>query len=881
MSAAGGKLRWSPSLLCAAGNFSGGLVALGLVLVGAAAAQGVSGPRATEPSLGVAPRVDTSGDPLPDYAVARLGTNRFRHPGHIRGVALSRDESFVITVGDGTSIRLWELPSGKLSKSIEVPARWRNIEHVALSPDNKLIAVVSFIRNSEVAVFDIETGKELWRDSAIDRYEEQVNQLAFSSDGSVLVLVGERHVFDWQAANGEGRREREGFPSLAYDPASNTFYSFEKDSKDVWKESLSSGARQKAWTSPKDDMSAGELTISSTGRWALHNRYRHATLENRESRRFVFVIDLTNGSVVHSWEYEVRSSAYHRLLGSHQPLLIRSIVGKTEFHVLGRESSLDVPAYELQDPRIPGFRHLSAIAQKRRLLIGTNYRKVLLYDFTKGKSVPSFSHPDSIHDASFSPDGQWIATMEYGGAFRVWNGRTGEQTWEKSDESVSFFGFSSDSKYAILAGKDALYRHDLRTGELKSTVVLDKVLPRLVTERGPFAYSSRREVYACANGDPLLLVDAKTGKQIGEGNWNRDKLKLSQFSPSGNYLLTVSEDVYKTPTILLYDLRRAESPKRLNCPGQWVVAVAFDPSDGYVALLVQDTQGRSRRVLHIVEVATGEVVRKRLPEAKESNCLKAVGFLDGHTLALSFGDIDGVTGDTKSESVVIEDVHGDHPRPWRIPGFRFLDVDARLLLTNDRVSGRVPEVISFDHAGPLGEAAHKDLPEAQLAALWDQLAKDPVSAEDAVRGMREVEPRKLATFLKSRVLPIPAHDPAAIRKAVAEMAAVDQTEAVEDARRRVMAMGVQALPAIRQVLREEIHYSTELLLREMRRTIAERAWNDPEEVRVLRALRALGGNWSGEARELLLQIADGAEDARRTFAAKEILRLHSLPAHAN
>lgn len=881
MSAAGGELRGSRNPLWDAAIISAELIVL-LSLGGAAAAQVVSGPRATEPSLGVAVRVDFSGDPLPDYAVARLGTNRFRHAGEINDVALGRDESFVVTIGDGNCACVWGLPDGELLQTIKGPSHWRWIKHVALSPNNKLVALASFTKGNDIVVFDRESGKELWQDDAADQFPETPleygstfgGSLSFSLDGNLVVLARESHVFVWKAADGKKKFSRQGFPVLAYDPVSNSMFSLAKEGSDIWKQSLATDTRQEAWPPPKEEMFPGWLTISPDGCWAIHVR-----CSRRESRLSAFVVNLTNGSVAHSWEYDLPLSQWvsHKFLGT-QPLLVRYTAGKYEFYVLSRKSPFDSPAYVMANP---GFGNLRTIAPKRKLLIGTNENKVLLFDLAKRHVVPSFSHADSIHDASFSPDGQWIATMEYGGAFRVWNGRTGEQTWEKSDESVSFFGFSSDSKYAILAGKDALYRHDLRTGELKSTVVLDKVLPRLVTERGPFAYSSRREVYACANGDPLLLVDAKTGTQIGEGNWNRDKLKLSQFSPSGNYLLTVSEDVYKTPTILLYDLRRAESPKRLNCPGQWVVAVAFDPSDGYVALLVQDTQGRSRRVLHIVEVATGEVVRKRLPEAKESNCLKAVGFLDGHTLALSFGDIDGVTGDTKSESVVIEDVHGDHPRPWRIPGFRFLDVDARLLLTNDRVSGRVPEVISFDHAGPLGEAAHKDLPEAQLAALWDQLAKDPVSAEDAVRGMREVEPRKLATFLKSRVLPIPAHDPAAIRKAVAEMAAVDQTEAVEDARRRVMAMGVQALPAIRQVLREEIHYSTELLLREMRRTIAERAWNDPEEVRVLRALRALGGNWSGEARELLLQIADGAEDARRTFAAKEILRLHSLPAHAN
>lgn len=857
-------------------------VASFLTLCGVAKAQPLpTFPHAPSSSAGDELRVDAVGDTLPDYALARLGTNRFRHPGHISDIALSHDESFVITVGTGNTVNFWSLPGGELLRTFEGPAHWRGIDLVAISPNNKLVAVATFAKGDDVAVFDRETGKELWRDNAADKFPPRIDNdlaykgsLSFSFDGDLVVLACESQVFYWRAANGAEKRVRQGYPVLAYDPVSNSIFSFEKDGRDIWKESITNGTSKKAWPPPKEEMFPGGITISSNGRWALHVRFRRLTPENREQRRFAFVINLNNGSVAHTWEYGDQQWATHRFIGT-QPFLVRGIAGNYEFYDLSRESPFDAPVFVLPYPR---FTNLRAIAPKRKLLIGTDANVVMPFDLSKREMFPSLSHPDFIHNAWFSPDGQWIAT-ERAGEFRVWHARTGKQAWEKRDRSATFFGFSSDSSNAVLAGKDALYWHDPQSGELKNTVLLDKVLPRVETERGPFAYSSRKEVYACVDGDRLMLVDAKTGKQCSEGNWNRNELKHAQFSPSGNYLLTVAEDGNRNVTILLWDVRRLEAPKQVHCPGASVISTAFDARDGYVALIVQDKHTRSRRVLHIVELATGEVVRKRLPGDESSTYLHSVGFLDSNTLALAFYELHAGTGYYKSGSVLIESVNGENQRPWEIPRFRFLDPSSGLLLTNDVINGKVPEVVSFSNVDSLKKEVPVDLAESQLASLWDQLAKDPVTAEDAVGRLRAVESQKLAVFLQSRLAPVSVLDQVAIRRAVAEIAAVDP-DAVENARRRVMTMGVQALPVIRRVLQEGVDSSTERLLRETLRAISVQAWTDSEEVRALRALRALSGNRSREVIQLLTNIATGGTEAKRTLQAKEQLRLLAAPARS-
>src|SRR5262249_34589978 len=52
-------------------------------------------------------RLDRYGDPLPEGAVARMGTVRFRHAG-LRSVAFSSDGKRLVTAGVDRNIALWE-----------------------------------------------------------------------------------------------------------------------------------------------------------------------------------------------------------------------------------------------------------------------------------------------------------------------------------------------------------------------------------------------------------------------------------------------------------------------------------------------------------------------------------------------------------------------------------------------------------------------------------------------------------------------------------------------------------------------------------------------------------------------------------------------------
>jgi WD40 repeat protein len=128
------------------------------------------------------PRTDLYGDPLPQGAIARLGTVRFRHPSQVKHVAVSPDGKTLASSCGYDTVYLWEAATGKPLRELKLPKQ-HSADSLAFSPDGGFLAV----GHDGVSLWRVATGEQLFRGE--DGQCGVRRSLAFSPDGKALACA--------------------------------------------------------------------------------------------------------------------------------------------------------------------------------------------------------------------------------------------------------------------------------------------------------------------------------------------------------------------------------------------------------------------------------------------------------------------------------------------------------------------------------------------------------------------------------------------------------------------------------------------------------------------------------------------------------------------
>lgn len=533
------------------------------------------------------PATDQLDDPLPDGALARLGTARLRG----RRLTFSPDGKRVVRETAGGDLQLFEVPSGKLLaklKAKDVPERESIVGYTAaFTQDSKLLAAVLW--EGRAGIWDTDTGKLVrWIDAdkfysivrcdfspdgkllafgsstdnrndesiSVGVYEVATGKKLFAESGSSYTFSDDgKQLFAWNGYNNRKNLLRV-VPIATPDDATlaglPTNVPNGEDPRTDGKELLfeltatgdvrlidwKSGDVKHTLTGPVRDKEKGGVNLR-------HARGRRELIVTQADPPKLWCFDLDKGEL--KWDREVPAPPYWAELSADGKTVVTP--GKdgdvlTIDALTGKDKAV-IPAKSVgHSNHTPHISPEGKVVATESAAGGSGGGSVLFWDAATGKLLSVLpGHSGPIHDAVFTPDGSKVLTAGRDDTVRTWDAATGKELSKVTLPAPTWLRVSPDGKtlFAADAKTGKVRVVDPTTGKVTATFdVFNKELVGIsLTADGKKLIAAGRG--AAGDAGWVRVLDAATGKAIREFDTGTHRVEQVAASADGSVIVTSGE----------------------------------------------------------------------------------------------------------------------------------------------------------------------------------------------------------------------------------------------------------------------------------------------------------------------------------------------------